>query len=43
VLFGPVFWKIYKMLKRVTNGDESERQPLPAAAIEVTANAKVEA
>lgn len=33
----------HKMLKRVTKGDESERQPLPATTIEVTTNAKVEA
>jgi len=33
----------HKMLKRVTGGEDSERQPLPATAIEVTTNAKVEA
>jgi hypothetical protein len=31
----------HKMLKRVTEGEDSERQPLPATAIEVTTNAKV--
>lgn len=33
----------HEMLKRVTEGDDSDRQPLPATAIEVTTNAKVEA
>ena len=33
----------HKMLKRVTKGEDSEPQPLPATAIEVTTNAKVEA
>ena len=33
----------HKMLKRVTGGEDSERQPLRATAIEVTTNAKVEA
>jgi hypothetical protein len=33
----------HKMLKRVTGGEGSERQPLPATAIEVTTNAKAEA